>query len=277
MTPREFILKALEEDVGSGDYTSLACIPSNSEKKAVIKVKEHGIIAGVEEAIEIFKITDERISVDVYITDGQAVAPSDIVLSVSGNARSILKAERLALNVMQRMSGIATLTHKFVKAIAGYRAIILDTRKTTPNFRYFEKKAVRMGGGANHRFGLFDMLMIKDNHINYAGGIKQAIERANCFLKEHNLNLKIEIEAGNLQQVNEILNIGNIHRIMLDNFSLADIQQAVRLIDGRFETEVSGGVTLDNVRAIAATGVDYISVGALTHSYKSLDISLKAI
>jgi nicotinate-nucleotide pyrophosphorylase (carboxylating) len=195
---------------------------------------------------------------------------------VHGKAQSILKAERLVLNIMQRMSGIASLTNKFVKATEGYPAKILDTRKTTPNFRYFEKKAVKIGGGENHRFALYDMIMIKDNHISYAGGIQESIERVNQYLAANNLNLKIEIEAANLNQVKEILSIGNVHRIMLDNFSLADMHEAVKLINKRFETEISGGVTLDTVRDFAATGVDYISVGALTHSAKSLDLSLKA-
>jgi nicotinate-nucleotide pyrophosphorylase (carboxylating) len=277
LSPQEFILKAIEEDIGAGDYTSLACIPPDAENKAVLKVKDNGILAGVDEALEVFHVIDENLKVEVYLYDGNVITAGDVALSVSGKAQSILKAERLVLNIMQRMSGIATLTNKYVKAVEGYRAKILDTRKTTPNFRYFEKKAVRIGGGENHRFALFDMLMIKDNHISYAGGIKQAIERANNFLKEKNLNLKIEIEAGNLQQVREILQSGKVHRIMLDNFSLADIHEAVKLIDRKFETEVSGGVTLDTVREFAATDVDYISVGALTHSYKSLDLSLKAV
>lgn len=273
----DFISRALEEDVGPGDYTSLACVPDDAEKTALLYVKEEGIIAGIEEARAVFEFVDNTLKLLLYVSEGTLVKPGDVVFSISGRARSILKAERLVLNIMQRMSGIATLTHKYVKAVEGYRAKILDTRKTTPNFRYFEKKAVRVGGGENHRFGLFDMIMIKDNHISYAGSIAEAIIRARQFLTEHDLPLKIEIEAATLQQVAEIIRVGMVDRIMLDNFSLPDIHKAVQLIDGRFETEVSGGVSLANIRSIAATGVDFISVGALTHSYKSLDLSLKAL
>jgi nicotinate-nucleotide pyrophosphorylase (carboxylating) len=273
---QQFIEQAIIEDIGSGDHTSLACIPHDAESSAILKVKDTGILAGMEEALVVFGMIDNSLKIETYLQDGSAIKPGDIAFKVHGKAQSILKAERLVLNVMQRMSGIASLTNKFVKAAEGYPAKILDTRKTTPNFRYFEKKAVKIGGGENHRFALYDMIMIKDNHISYAGGILQAIERANQYLATNNLNLKIEIEAANLNQVKEILSIGNVHRIMLDNFSLADIHEAVKLIDKRFETEISGGVTLDTVRDFAATGVDYISVGALTHSAKSLDLSLKA-
>jgi nicotinate-nucleotide pyrophosphorylase (carboxylating) len=273
---QQFIEQAILEDIGTGDHTSLACIPHNAESSAILKVKDTGILAGLEEALVVFSMVDNNLKIETYLQDGAAIKPGDIAFKVQGKAQSILMAERLVLNIMQRMSGVASLTNKFVKAVEGYPAKILDTRKTTPNFRYFEKKAVKIGGGENHRFALYDMMMIKDNHISYAGGIQKAIERANEYLKVNNLSLKIEIEAGNINQVKEILSIGNIHRIMLDNFSLADMHEAVKLIDGRFETEISGGVTLDTVRDFAATGVNYISVGALTHSAKSLDLSLKA-
>lgn len=276
MNLQQFIEQAILEDIGTGDHTSLACIPHNAESSAILKVKDTGILAGLEEALVVFGMIDNNLKIEAYLQDGAAIKPGDIAFKVQGKAQSILMAERLVLNIMQRMSGVASLTNKFVKAVEGYPAKILDTRKTTPNFRYFEKKAVKIGGGENHRFALYDMMMIKDNHISYAGGIQQAIERANEYLKANNLSLKIEIEAGNINQVKEILSIGNIHRIMLDNFSLADMHEAVKLINKRFETEISGGVTLDTVRDFAATGVDYISVGALTHSAKSLDLSLKA-
>ena len=272
-----FIEQAIIEDIGAGDYTSLACISANAKSKAILKVKDTGILAGVEEALEVFKQIDDSLQINLFIKDGTPIKPGDIAFDVAGSAQSILKAERLVLNIMQRMSGIATLTSRFVKAVEGCPAKILDTRKTTPNFRYFEKKAVKVGGGENHRFALYDMIMIKDNHISFAGGIANAIERTNNYLKTNNLNLKIEIEAANINQVKEILSIGNVHRIMLDNFSLPNMHEAVKLINKRYETEISGGVTLDTVRSFAETGVDYISVGALTHSAKSLDLSLKAI
>jgi nicotinate-nucleotide pyrophosphorylase (carboxylating) len=277
LTLHDFISKAIEEDIGLGDFTSLACIPAEAQSKAVLKVKDNGILAGVEEALEVFRLIDANLKTDVLIIDGAAIKIGDVALYVTGNSQSILKAERLVLNIMQRMSGIATLTHEYVKAIEGYNAKILDTRKTTPNFRYFEKKAVKLGGGENHRFALYDMLMIKDNHISFAGGIEQAINSANDYQAKNNLHLKIEIEAGSIEQVREILRIGNVHRIMLDNFTIANMYEAVKLIDKKYETEVSGGVTLNTIKEIAATGVDYISVGALTHSYKSLDLSLKAV
>ena len=276
MNLQQFIEQAIIEDIGSGDHTSLACIPHDAESSAILKVKDTGILAGMEEALVVFGMIDNNLKIETYLQDGTVIKPGDIAFKVHGKAQSILKAERLVLNIMQRMSGIASLTNKFVKATEGYPAKILDTRKTTPNFRYFEKKAVKIGGGENHRFALYDMIMIKDNHISYAGGIQESIERVNQYLAANNLNLKIEIEAANLNQVKEILSIGNVHRIMLDNFSLADMHEAVKLIDKHFETEISGGVTLDTVRDFAATGVDYISVGALTHSAKSLDLSLKA-
>jgi len=277
LTLNEFIIHAINEDVGSGDHTSLACIPADAQSKAVLKVKADGILAGVEEALEVFRLIDENLQTEIYLKDGSIVKQGNTAFTLSGSSQSILKAERLALNIMQRMSGIATLTHKYVKAVEGFRAKILDTRKTTPNFRYFEKKAVRLGGGENHRFALYDMLMIKDNHISYAGGIEQAILRANDYLKAKSLDLKIEIEAGNLNQVAEILKVGKVHRIMLDNFPPEKLQQAVNIIAGRFETESSGGITEANLRAHALTGVDYISVGALTHHIRSLDLSLKAV
>jgi len=272
-----FIKAAIDEDIREGDHTSLACIPGDKTSKAELIAKENGIIAGVELSKEVFTHVDSNLDVDVFFIDGGKVKNGDKVLCVQGKAQSILKAERLVLNFMQRMSGIATLTGKLVKAVEGFPAKILDTRKTTPLFRQFEKMAVKIGGGENHRFGLWDMIMIKDNHIAYAGGIRQAISAANDYLKKNKLELRIEIETASINDVEEVIATGGVHRIMLDNFQMPELKQAVTRIDHRFETEASGGITLDNVRDYATTGVDYISVGALTHSNKSLDLSLKAI
>lgn len=272
-----FVDNALKEDVGDGDHTSLACISSSKKAKAQLLIKENGIVAGVELALIIFKKVDKSLSCKVSIKDGTAVKKQDVVLVVEGKAQSILKAERLVLNCMQRMSGIATATQQLVLLCKGTGAKVMDTRKTTPGFRMMEKWAVKIGGGSNHRFGLHDMILIKDNHIDYAGGIKNAIEAAHTYLKKINKKLKIEIEARSLNEVKEILAVGKVHRIMLDNFTVSAIKSAVSLIDGRYETEASGGITKKNIRSYAQCGVNYISVGALTHSVKSLDMSLKAM
>jgi nicotinate-nucleotide pyrophosphorylase (carboxylating) len=273
----EFIELAFKEDVGDGDHSSLASIPPGSEGKAQLLIKDNGIIAGIELAEKIFHRVNPKMTVELLIADGQKVNKGDIGLRVKGNTHSILKAERLVLNCMQRMSGIATLTHELNELIKDTNAKLLDTRKTTPNFRIMEKWAVAIGGGINHRFGLYDMIILKDNHVDYAGGIKKAITSAQEYLKKNNKDLKIEIETRNLSEVKEAIDTGGIHRIMLDNMSLEIMKQAVKLINKQFETEASGGITKDNITEVARTGVDYISVGALTHSVKSLDISLKAM
>ena len=273
----QFISHALAEDMGDGDHTSLACIPSYSKGKAQLLVKENGVLAGVNLAIEIFKQVDKTLHVHVLINDGKPVKKGDIVLIVEGKAQSILLAERLVLNCMQRMSGIATYTNKLVQLCKGTKTKVIDTRKTTPNIRGLEKWAVVLGGGANHRIGLYDMILIKDNHIDYAGGIKQAIDAANNYLKVNTKKLKIEVEARNLDEVKQILAVGNINRIMLDNFTTSDIKKAVKLINGKYQIEASGGITEKTIKSYAKCGVDFISVGALTHSIKSLDLSLKAI
>jgi nicotinate-nucleotide pyrophosphorylase (carboxylating) len=273
----KFVELAIAEDIRDGDHTSLACIPAGQTSRARLLVKDNGILAGVEVAEALFHGIDPELQIEVLLKDGAEVKYGDVAFYVMGSARNILMAERLVLNMMQRMSGVATTTHKFVKAVEGTNAKILDTRKTTPLLRQFEKMAVRIGGGVNHRFGLFDMIMIKDNHIAYAGGIEQAITSVRQYLNENNLRLKIEIEAGSLEQVQQIMNVGGVDRIMIDNFSPEGAKAAVALIGGRYETEVSGGVVLENVRSYAESGCDFISVGALTHSVKSLDLSLKAV
>ncbi|MDO1446862.1 carboxylating nicotinate-nucleotide diphosphorylase [Rhodocytophaga aerolata] len=273
---RQFITLALQEDVGDGDHSSLAAVPANASNRARLLIKDTGVLAGMELAQAIFAQVDASLQVQVLLRDGSPVKPGDIGLTVSGNAQSILKAERLVLNCMQRMSGIATYTNRLVKLIEGTGASLLDTRKTTPLFRMIEKWAVVIGGGLNHRYGLFDMIILKDNHVDYAGGIRQAIEATNRYLTSTNKDLKIVIETRNLQEVEEVLATGNVFRIMLDNMSPALMKQAVQLINGRYPTEASGGITLETIREVAESGVDFISVGALTHSIKSLDISLKA-
>lgn len=273
----EFIVKSLAEDVGDGDHTSLATIPANTQGKAKLLVKEDGILAGVELAVEIFQQIDSEVKIDLLMRDGETIKKGDIVLNVQGSSHSILKAERLVLNCMQRMSAIATQTHDIVESLKGTNTKILDTRKTTPGFRYFEKWAVKIGGGVNHRFGLYDMILIKDNHVDYSGGIANAINNANTYLSQNHKTLDIEIEVRNLQELDEVLKTGGVQRIMLDNFSLSDLKKAVNIIDGRYVTEASGGITAQNVRDYAECGVDYISIGALTHSVKSLDLSLKAV
>lgn len=271
-----FIKNAIAEDVGDGDHTSLSTIATGTQGRARLIVKEDGILAGVELALEIFNQIDNSLKTTVFIEDGASVKYGDIALTVEGSTHSILLAERLVLNCMQRMSGIATKTNRIVTALKPYKTQVLDTRKTTPGLRYLEKWAVKIGGGVNHRIGLYDMILIKDNHVDYAGGIANAINAANNYLKETGKNLEIEIEVRNLTELKEVLATGNINRIMLDNFDLPLLKQAVDIIDGRFTTEASGGIVEENVTDYAACGVDFISMGALTHSVKSLDLSLKA-
>ena len=267
----------LAEDIGDGDHTTLCCIPADAIGRSRLIVKDTGIIAGIEVAKKVFEIFDKELSITQYMHDGDEVKPKDIAVEVEGKVRSLLQTERLMLNIMQRMSGIATRTREYVKLLEGTRTRILDTRKTTPGLRMLEKEAVLIGGGCNHRIGLYDMILLKDNHIDFAGGISQAIDRANKYLKDNNKNLKIEIEVRNFDELNEVLASGNVNRIMLDNFSVADTRKAVEITGGRFETESSGGITETTIREYALAGVDYISVGALTHSIKSLDMSFKAI
>ena len=267
----------LAEDIGDGDHTTLCCIPADAIGRSRLIVKDTGIIAGIEVAKKVFEIFDKELRITQYMHDGDEVKPKDIAFEVEGKVRSLLQTERLMLNIMQRMSGIATRTREYVKLLEGTRTRILDTRKTTPGLRMLEKEAVLIGDGCNHRIGLYDMILLKDNHIDFAGGISQAIDRANKYLKDNNKNLKIEIEVRNFDELNEVLASGNVNRIMLDNFSVADTRKAVEIIGGRFETESSGGITETTIREYALAGVDYISVGALTHSIKSLDMSFKAI
>ena len=271
-----FIKNAVAEDLGDGDHTSLSTIPSNAKGQAKLIIKEDGILAGVELALRIFSHIDAELVVEELIHDGTPVKYGDIALTVSGSTHSILLAERLVLNCMQRMSGIATKTNSIVSLISPYKTKLLDTRKTTPGLRYIEKWAVRIGGGVNHRIGLYDMILIKDNHVDYAGGIANAINAANAYLKANSKDLQIEIEVRNLSELSTVLSTGNVNRIMLDNFEIDDLKAAVKLIDGRYITEASGGITETNIVDYAACGVDYISMGALTHSVKSLDMSLKA-
>ena len=272
-----FIQQALVEDIGDGDHTTLASIPSHATGSARMIVKEKGIIAGIEIAPRIFDQIDSNLAIRILKTEGEVVKKGDIILTVQGSVHSILKAERLVLNIMQRMSGIATTTRNYVDQIKGTQAKVLDTRKTTPGFRFFEKEAVRIGGGFNHRFGLFDMILIKDNHIDYAGDVTNAIKSVQKYLTATGKQLQVEIEARSLEDVANILETGGVNRIMLDNFSPELLKKAVKMISGACETEASGGINLENIRQYAETGIDFISVGALTHSYKSLDISLKAI
>lgn len=272
-----FINGALEEDVRDGDHTSLSTIPEYAVSKARLLVKDNGILAGVELAQLIFKTVDPKLEINVLMHDGDAMKVGDVAFYVEGPDRSILTAERLVLNCMQRMSGIATVTHSIVKKLEGTKCKVLDTRKTTPGIRLLEKWAVKIGGGENHRFGLFDMILIKDNHVDYAGGIKNALTAAQSYVKTKGLNLPIEIEVRNLAELKEVLEVGGVIRIMLDNFTFTAIEEALKLIGGRFPVEASGGINPDNVRQYAETGVDYVSMGYLTHSIKSLDLSLKAI
>lgn len=272
----QFIKNALAEDVGDGDHTSLSTIPKNTQGKAKLIIKEDGILAGIELALQIFDEVDSNLKVDVLIRDGSEVKVGDIALTVSGSTHSILIAERLVLNCMQRMSGIATKTNRIVSKLSKTKTKLLDTRKTTPGLRYLEKWAVRIGGGVNHRIGLYDMILIKDNHVDYAGGISNAINSARKYLDEQHKSLQIEIEVRNIEELNQVIEAGGADRIMLDNFGFENLTKAVKLVDGRFITEASGGITEENVEEYAACGVDFISMGALTHSVKSLDMSLKA-
>lgn len=264
------------EDIGDGDHTTLCCIPEDAMGKSHLLIKEDGILAGVEIAKEVFARFDPTMVVEVLINDGAKVHRGDIAMVVTGKVRSLLQTERLMLNIMQRMSGIATMTHRYVERIEGTGAHVLDTRKTTPGMRILEKMAVKIGGGVNHRIGLFDMILLKDNHIDFAGGISNAINRCHAYLKERNLDLKIEIEVRNFDELNQVLECGGVNRIMLDNFTVADTKKAVDLINHRYEVESSGNITLDTIRSYAEQGVDYVSVGALTHSVKGLDMSFKA-
>lgn len=272
-----FIESAFKEDIGEGDHSTLASIPENKEGKAHLLIKEDGIIAGLELAKMIFHHFDPLLKVDLLLTDGQEVKKGDIGLIVEGKAASILTTERLLLNCLQRMSGIATKTHQYTQLISHTKAKLLDTRKTTPNFRMLEKWAVALGGGENHRFALYDMIMLKDNHIDFAGGIKQAIDATHLYLRSKNLDLKIEVETRNLEEVKEVLEVGGVDFIMLDNMDYDMMKTAVEMIGERYKTEASGGISEETLKNVAECGVDFISVGALTHHIKSLDISLKAI
>ncbi|MEQ9302555.1 MAG: carboxylating nicotinate-nucleotide diphosphorylase [Marinoscillum sp.] len=274
---RYFIKTALSEDIGDGDHSSLGSIPADQVSNAQLLIKDEGIIAGLTLAERIFHYVDKRIEIQFFKKDGDYVENGQIGFTVKGNAQAILSSERLVLNCLQRMSAIATYTRSMNALIKGRKAKLLDTRKTTPNFRLPEKWAVAIGGGVNHRFGLYDMVMLKDNHVDYAGGIREAILSTVDYLKKNNLNLKIEIEVRNLQELQQVLDTGHVDRVMLDNMLPSTIREALRMIGGRMETEASGGINEKNIAEIAETGVDFISVGALTHSYKSLDISLKAI
>ena len=272
----ELLELSFAEDIGDGDHTTLCCIPADAIGKQRLRIKEDGIIAGVEIAKMVFHKFDPELKVDVFINDGAQVKKGDIAFEVTGKVQSLLQTERLMLNIMQRMSGIATTTHKYMEQLKGLKTKVLDTRKTTPGMRILEKEAVKIGGGYNHRIGLFDMILLKDNHVDFAGGIVNAITKARKYLAEKGKEMKIEIEVRNLDELQQVLNTGGVDRIMLDNFSPELTKKAVELIGGRFETESSGGITFDTLRAYGECGVDYISVGALTHSVKGLDMSFKA-
>ena len=273
----ELLDLAFAEDIGDGDCTTLCCIPPEEQGKSHLLVKEEGILAGVDVARKVFHKFDPSLKMTVFINDGAHVKPGDIAFEVEGSVRSLLQTERLMLNIMQRMSGIATTTHRYMEKLQGLKTKVLDTRKTTPGMRMLEKDAVRIGGGVNHRIGLFDMILLKDNHVDFAGGIKNAITKAQQYIRDnHKGGMKIEIEVRNFDELNQVLAIGGVDRIMLDNFTPADTRKAVEMIGGRFETESSGGITYDTLRQYGECGVDYISVGALTHSVKGLDMSFKA-
>lgn len=271
----ELIRLAFAEDIGDGDHTTLCCIPADAQGRSKLLIKEEGVLAGVEMARRVFAAFDPELKMEVFINDGAHVKPGDVAFIVSGSTRSLLQTERLMLNIMQRMSGIATVTAKYVKALEGTKTRVLDTRKTTPGLRMIEKAAVKIGGGVNHRIGLFDMILLKDNHVDFAGGIAKAVAMAKQYCKEKGKDLKIELEVRNFDELNQALEAG-VDRVMLDNFSPADTRRAVEIINGRVETESSGGITFDTLRDYAECGVDYISVGALTHSVKGLDMSFKA-
>lgn len=277
LNPIDIIKNALAEDIGDGDHSALACIPSEAQSTAKLLVKESGILAGVEVAQWVAQTVDKNLQFEILIQDGSQVHPGDIAFYLSGSSRSLLSAERIILNLMQRMSGIATSTHRIVQSIQHTHCQILDTRKTVPGLRYFDKLAVKIGGGVNHRFGLFDMIMIKDNHADYAGSLTQAIQNTKKYLAETGKDLLIEVETRNLNEIQEALNAGGIHRIMFDNFSPELMKEAVALVNRRVQTEASGGITEENVQVYAETGVDFVSMGCLTHTVKNLDLSLKAI
>jgi nicotinate-nucleotide pyrophosphorylase (carboxylating) len=276
---KHLVKEALTEDVGDGDHSTLSCIPADKKGKAVLKIKQDGILAGVEVAKKIFTIVEPRISFQQYKDDGDAMIFGEKAFEIEACIHTILTCERLVLNCMQRMSGIATLTHTYVEKLKGYHTKILDTRKTTPNFRLLEKEAVKIGGGINHRFGLFDMIMLKDNHIDYAGGLEAAINKAYAYMQTQKPGLKIEVETRSMEDVKKVCTIGKgkVFRIMLDNFTPQQIEEALVIINKDFETEASGGINLDNITAYAATGIDYVSVGGLIHQAKSVDLSLKAV
>ena len=276
MNIKQFVQLAIQEDIKDGDHSALACISEDATGNAQLLVKQEGIIAGIDITEQIFNEFDNSLKFQSYLKDGDNVSIGDVVFKISGSTRRLLSVERLVLNVMQRMSAIATLTSKYVKELEGLNTKVLDTRKTTPLIRFLEKQAVLIGGGENHRMGLYDMIMIKDNHIDFSGSIQSAINKTTRYLNQKNLDLKIEVETRNLNEVQQVLQVGGIHRIMLDNFNYEDLRKAVELINGAFETEASGGITLDTIRNYAECGVDFISVGALTHSVKNLDLSLKA-
>lgn len=272
----QLIALSFAEDIGDGDHTTLSCIPATAMGKSRLIIKEEGIIAGVEMAREIFHRFDPEMKMEAYINDGAHVKPGDVAFVVEGKVQSLLQTERLMLNVMQRMSGIATITNEYVKLLEGTKCRVLDTRKTTPGMRIMEKDAVRIGGGCNHRIGLFDMILLKDNHIDFAGGIPQAVTRAQEYCKAKGKNLKIEVEVRNFDELDQVLALEGVDRVMLDNFSVENTRKAVEIVNGRLEVESSGGITFDTIRSYAECGVDYVSVGALTHSVKSLDMSFKA-
>jgi nicotinate-nucleotide pyrophosphorylase (carboxylating) len=277
MTEDDYIALALKEDIGDGDHSSLSTIPADAQGKAKLFIKEDGVLAGLDIARKVFFQVDPGLQMQTYLQDGSRIRKGDAAFIVWGSSRSLLTAERTVLNFLQRMSGIATRTRAYVDALEGLKTVILDTRKTTPNMRLFEKYAVRAGGAQNHRMGLYDMIMIKDNHVDFAGGIPQAIEAVHTYLNQTGKQLRIEIEVRNMNELLQVLKVGKVHRIMLDNYTPALLKEAVEIIDGVYETEASGGITLESIRGFAETGVDYISVGALTHQIKSLDMSLKAI
>lgn len=272
----ELLELAFAEDIGDGDHTTLCCIPADAMGKSRLIVKEKGILAGVDIAKKVFKKFDPELKMNIFINDGAEVNPGDIAFEVEGRIQSLLQTERLMLNIMQRMSGIATVTRKYANELSGLKTKVLDTRKTTPGLRMLEKEAVKIGGGMNHRIGLFDMILLKDNHVDFAGGIDKAISKAKEYIREKNKNLKIEIEVRSLEELDKVLEIGGVDRIMLDNFTPELTRKAVEIIGGRYETESSGGITFDTLRKYGECGVDYISVGALTHSVKGLDMSFKA-
>jgi nicotinate-nucleotide pyrophosphorylase (carboxylating) len=273
----QLITNALAEDIGDGDHSTLSCIPAGIRGEAILKIKDDGILAGIDVAQKIFMFSDNSSVFNKLMVDGQIIQHGEVAFEVESSMQTILSVERLVLNIMQRMSGIATLTAKYADKLSGYKTKLLDTRKTTPNFRLLEKEAVRIGGGFNHRMGLYDMIMLKDNHIDYAGGLRNAIEKARAYVQENNMQLKIEVETRSLDEVIEVMDIGKVDRIMLDNFDIPTLRDALKVIQGRFETEASGGINLDNIRLFADTGVDFVSVGALIHQAQSLDLSLKAV